>query len=401
MQAYKQGSFAALHSTAHPSNRGNSSSWQTAAQQQRQQPPVDPQQLMACISAATSYHQLEVVCNTFLHNASFGSTHAALVLSKLHNVHSRHQDSQLLLVELLAAKLLSAATCSSSGNSSCSTCSSESRCSSGGSSDNQQLSPGEVAAVIWDLAMAGYQADVQLLEQLLQQFWAGYDCPRWLQQSQGAHEQPQQQQSVASCGKAADASNALATLIAGLAGLGFRDTAIWARLESRVLQSISDQSPASLQQIIWGLATAQCKDAALVSALAAAVADQLGSFSADELVQVVWCLHVLGHKDMTLFERASQHLVQEVDRSQSGTTIDISSSCKQLSKQQQQQARQPQKPSKQMSNWHRPQQASSSNGMVAALCSAAASQAYCALEKYDPLLSMLLLYKKLRPAHSC
>jgi hypothetical protein len=412
------------HFLRHASGSSSSSSFLQAQlpqpqqqQQQQRQTPVDPATLTACIHAAAHYHELEALCNTFLHNQAFSSKHAAAVISRLHCVSSRRGSSQLLLVELLAAKLRSLASAAAAASCNC--------------QEQQQQQPlqlldaADAAAVCWGFARVGYQADAALLQHLLQQFWNSYS------------QQQQQRQQPAGSSR----YQALPQLAAGLAGLGFRDPITWVQLRAAAVDVLPEMQPDSLQQLVWALATAQTSDAATTAAIAAAVLDRLDGFEAEQLAQVVWCFYVLGLEGSELFEAAAQQMVvqiegkQEFVSSSSSAASEATNSTAALHQQQQRlpqqrpalPRQQQQSSSKQQhivlqlpahrqhqqQHGRKQQQQSQQHAAAAAaavqgrlgrtaadLCSAAASQAYSVLEKYDPLLCTLALYRDyLQPAH--
>jgi hypothetical protein len=495
---------------------------QHCQQQQQQGAGIDPKQLTACIYAATTFTQLQAVCNTFLGSASFTSQHTALVLSRLHLVSTRPTDSLLLLVELLAQSLAAACSLQEAAAHAAVPSShtqqqqqqqqqivaSEHAALPSTQPQQQQqqwLSCGEVSAVCWSFSRAGYQPAPQLLQQLLQQFWLAFGQQQ--QQQRGTPlpaaglqpaastlstptrttlQQQQQQQRAPSAGlqqaavstpKTApqqqqqvwpprEPDEALATLVAGLAGVGCREPGCWRRIRAAVQVALSDSSSSntlpvhSLQQLAWGFAAVQQADAATVDAVAGALQGRLGELETPEdLVQSMWSLHLMGCTDRKLFEQAAQMMVQQVQRAVVGSSSSSSSSSRilmprataaaaaavgevqqsaavlpqlprtscrgadtvtsatQLSRlqavpgQQQQRQRQgsslllrrrapPQQQQQQQRHASPQRLISAAAGQTAALCSAAASQAFGVLNKYDPLLCMLALYRDhYQPAH--
>jgi len=441
--------------------------------EQRQQPTrngsINPQQLCACIQAATTFAQLQAVCNTFMGHAAFGPQQAALVLSRLHLVRSRPTDSHLLLVELLA-ELLPPGCCMHHHQGSPEAAGvmqqqqQQSVPQAGLHQCQHQLSCGQAAAVCWAFSKAGYQPAPQLLQLLLQQFWVDFGQ----QQQRGGSTMPQGQagQTASTSNSSSATSNAepnqhqqwpptaadeaLATLVAGLAGLGCRDASCWQRLRAAVQVALSDSvlPVHSLQQLTWGFAAVQQGDAATVDVLAATLHGRLAELATPEdLVQSVWSLHLMGCTDGSLFEAAAHVMLQHLQapgssassskpapaaaaradgassstRSQQPVLLPqlpprSAGSCSsasahprvvqhqkdhaQLVVNSRQAARQDQLQS--LATVSNPQRLlSAAAGQTAALCSAAATQAFNVLHKYDPLLCMLALYRDYyRPAHS-
>lgn len=438
--------------------------------EQRQQPTsngsIDPQQLCACIQAATTFTQLQAVCNTFMGHAAFGPQQAALVLSRLHLVRSRPTDSHLLLVELLA-ELLPPGCCTHHHH--------QGSPEAAGVMQQQQqpvqdaeswqcqhqLSCGQAAAVCWAFSKAGYQPAPQLLQLLLQQFWVDFGQQQQHRGSTSSHEQAGHTESATSSSSPTSAAEqhqqwpptagdeALATLVAGLAGLGCRDASCWQRLRAAVQVALSDSvlPMHSLQQLTWGFAAVQQGDAATVDVLAATLRGRLAELATPEdLVQSMWSLHLMGCTDRSLFEAAAHVMLQHLgpgssasrgkrapaaaapaDGANSGTrsqqpvllpqlpsrsaggsaspsayprVLQHQKDPEQLVVSSKQAARQDQLQA--LATVPNPQRLlSAAAGQTAALCSAAATQAFNVLHKYDPLLCMLALYRDYyRPAHS-
>jgi hypothetical protein len=327
----------------------------------------DPQQLMACINAAATLSQLEAVCNTCLAHAAFSPRHAAAVLGRLHAVQCRPRDSPLLLVELLAQRL--PAGCSGTPH-------------AADVARAQQLTCSDVAWSCWVFARVGYSPGPVLLQQLLAQFW---HC-----QSQGS---------------GSSNGEALATLVAGLAGLGCRDASVWARIHAAVQAVLHQQQQrqqsqpqpqlpiASLQQLAWGFAAMQgAGNVATTAALARALRGRLQELmAAEDLATTVWCLHLLGCTDRELFEAAARQMLQRASakapaagpRARGGQQAALQHNHQQ--QQQQQQWRQrPASPQRLLAL---------AAGDTAARCTAAASSALGVLQQYDPLLCMLAVYR--------
>jgi hypothetical protein len=349
LQAEHHSAWAAKHAAA---NKHGSCTLQSIQQQQQQQQQpqqhrqaqqsqtpcrqanasrscIDAEQIASCINMAVTHTQLEAVCNAFLHHPSFSARHAALVVSRLHKVQRRPEDSQLLLLELLATKLAAAlprAVTSDDRSTHSNSSSGGSGSSSSSSSSTEQapqqlvLTPREVAAVLWGFAWAGYQSDAVLVQQLVHQFW---NSPyRTAQTQQHGCDQQQQQQDD-------DAESflwptALATLVAGLAGLGCRDSAVWAELRASAREVASGLAVPSLQQLAWGFATASQGDDMTTLTLAAATTNCLHQCTADELAQFVMSFHSLQlNSEHELFQSAARLMLQKVEAQQAAPTSPV------------------------------------------------------------------------------
>eukprot|EP00877_Chromochloris_zofingiensis_P006014 jgi/Chrzof1/1666/Cz10g16140.t1 len=150
------------------------------------------------------------------------------------------------------------------------------------------LSADAISSVAWAFATVGYHCDSDLMHEMIGTFFAKV--------------------------RKELAPMSLATFAVGLAGLGWREASSWHKLCAVATRMLPQMDASGLHQLIWAFATAGFYDAEFCSSVAAACLDQLDGFAVEELVNLVWSFTALGHEDTLLFDQVAKLMVACIER---------------------------------------------------------------------------------------